>query len=68
MPQALNLVVDGGVLLNVGVSLGDVGLRLIVVVIRDKLLHSIVRKKLPEFAAQLGGQGFVVSQDQGRAV
>ena len=63
--QALNLVVDGAVLLNEGVGVGDIGLWLVVVVVGDKVFHRIVGKKLLELRAQLRGQGFVVGQDQG---
>ena len=63
--QALNLVVDGAVLLNEGVGVGDIGLWLVVVVVGDKVFHRIVGKELLELRAQLRGQGFVVGQDKG---
>ena len=44
--------------------MGDIGLRLVVVVVGDKVLHRIVGKKLLELGAQLGGQGLVVGQHQ----
>lgn len=65
MAQALNLVVDGAVLLNEGVGVGDIGLWLVVVVVGDKVFHRIVGKELLELRAQLRGQGFVVGQDKG---
>ena len=68
MAQLVDLVVDGGVLLDVGVRLGDVGLGLVVVVVGDEILHRVMGEKLPEFGAQLGGQGLVVGQHQGGAV
>ena len=66
--QALNLVVDGGVLLDEGIRMRDVGLRLVVVVVAHKILHSVFREELPEFAAELSGKNLVVRQDQCRPV
>ena len=65
-PQAVDLLVGGGVLLDVGVGVGNVGLRLVLVVIGDEVLYRVVGEKLLELLAQLGGQGFVVGQYQGR--
>ena len=44
--------------------MGDIGLRLIVVVIADEILHGVVGEKLPELLAQLGRQGLIVGQHQ----
>ena len=68
MAELFNLLVDSAVLFDVGVGMGDVGLRLIVVVVGDKVFHRVFREKLLEFAAKLGGKGFVVGQHQGGAV
>ena len=64
MAQALDLGVDGGVLLDEGVRVGDVRLRLIVVVVGDEVLHGVFREELPELLAQLGRQRLVVGQHQ----
>ena len=64
MAQALDLGVDGGVLLNEGIRVGDVRLRLIVVVVGDEVLHGVFREELPELLAQLGRQRLVVGQHQ----
>ena len=66
--QTLNLVVDGAVLFNIGIGGGDVGLRLVVVVIGDKIFHRVMGEELLELGAELGRQGFVVGQDEGGAV
>ena len=63
--QPADLLVDGRVLLNEGISVGDIGLGLIVVVVGDKVLHRVVGEELPELRAQLGGQRLVVGQHQG---
>lgn len=57
--QALHFLVDRGVLLDVGVRLRDVGLGLVVVVVRDEVLDGVVRQQLAEFVRQLGGQRLV---------
>ena len=68
MAQAVDLIVDGAVFFNVGIGGRDICLGLIVVVVRHKILHRIVRKKLTELRAELGRQGFVVGQNQRGAV
>ena len=65
MAQPVDLLVDGGVLLNIGVRVGDIGLGLVVVVVGNEVFHRVIREKLPEFAAKLGCQGLVVGQHQG---
>src|SRR5205807_4712800 len=66
--QAGDLVVDGRVLLYIGVAGGDVGLRLVVVVVADEVLHPVVGEELPELVGQLGGQRLVGGDDQGGAL
>ena len=66
--QALNLVIDGGVLLDEGVRLRDVGLGLVVVVVGDEVLHRVVRQQLTELSGHLGGQGLVRLKDEGGAL
>ena len=62
VPEALDLVVDARVLLDEGIRGGDVGLRLIVVVIGDEVFHRVVGKELLELAAKLGSQYFIMGQ------
>ncbi len=50
MTHLINLVIDGGVLLNVEVSAGDISLRLIVVVVTDEKLDCVFRKEFLEFS------------------
>ena len=68
MAQPVDLLINGGVLFNIGVRMGNVCLGLIVVVVGNEIFHNIVWKKLPELRAQLGRQGLIVSQHQGRPV
>jgi len=46
VPEALHLLVQGGILLDVGVCLRDVGLGLVVVVVGDEVLDGVVREEL----------------------
>ncbi len=62
--EAVDFVVGGGVLLDVGVGLGDVGLGLVVVVVADEVLDGVVREELLELGVELGGEGLVVADDQ----
>ena len=62
--QPLDLVVDRGVLLDVGVGLRDVGLGLVVVVVGDEVLDGVVRQQLAELVGELGGQGLVGRHDE----
>ena len=67
-PQAVDLIVGGGVLGDIGVGVGDIGLWLVVIVIGHEILHRVVGEKLLELGTQLGGQGLVVGQHQGGAL
>ena len=64
VPQPVDLLIDGGILFDIGVRVGDIGLGLIIVVIGDKILHHVVGKKFPELRAQLGRQCLIMGQDQ----
>ena len=64
--QAVDLVVDRGVLLDVEVLGRDVGLGLVVVVVGDEVLDRVVREELAELVAELGRQGLVVGDHQRR--
>ena len=59
VPEPLDLLVDRGVLLDVGVRLRDVGLGLVVVVVGDEVLDRVVRQQLPELVGELRGQRLV---------
>ena len=64
MAQTVDLLIDGGILLNVGICVSDIRLWLIVIVIGDEVFYRIIREKLPEFRAKLGSQGLIVGQHQ----
>ena len=65
MAQTVDLVVDRRVFFNIKVPGRKVGLRLVVVVVADKILDGVVGEKRHEFGAELSGQGLVVRDDQG---
>ena len=65
MPHLVDLFIDVGVLGNVGVGLRDIGLRLIVVVVADKVLHGIVGEEPLQLTVELSCQGLVGGDDQG---
>ncbi len=62
--QLVYLVVDAEVLFYIGIRRGDVGLRLVVIVVGNEVFYGVVRKKSLEFPIQLRGQGFVVAEDK----
>ena len=68
MAQAVDLVVDRGVLLDVEVLRRDVGLGLVVVVVGDEVLDPVVGEELAELVAELRGEGLVVGDHQRRAL
>src|SRR5439155_9690921 len=65
-PQPRNVVVPRGVLLDVEVGLGDVRLRLVIVVVGDEVLDGAVREELPELVAELGRERLVVGDYERR--
>ena len=48
--------------------MGNIGLRLIIIIIGDKVFHRILREELLEFAAELCRKCFIVGKHQRRAV
>ena len=62
--EALEVLIDGGILLDVGIGLGDVGLGLIVVVVGDEVLDGVVGEEGLELGVELRGEGLVVRNDQ----
>ena len=64
--QAVDLLVDRRVLLDVEVARGDVGLGLVVVVVGDEVLDGVLREVGAELVAELRGERLVVHEDQRR--
>ena len=66
--ELVDLIIDRGVLLDVGVRTGDVGLRLVVIVVTDEVRDGIFRKEGLELPVELGGKGLVVGDDEGGSI
>ena len=64
--QAIDLVVDRRVLLDVRVARRDVRLGLVVVVVADEVLDPVVREELAHLLGELGGEALVGGEDQRR--
>ncbi len=64
--EALDLGVDRRVLLDEGVGLWHVRLRLVVVVVRHEVLDGVVGHELAELVRELRGQRLVVREHEGR--
>ena len=63
--EAVDLLVDRGVLLNVCVRGRDVGLGLVIIVVADEVLHAAVGEEGLQFRAELGREGLVVGDNEG---
>ncbi len=57
--HAVDLLVDGRILLDIGIGPRHIGLGLVVVVIADKIFDGVVGKKALELAIELRGQRLV---------
>ena len=66
--QLVDLIIDGRVLGDIGIAGGHIGLRLIVIIIGNKIFHGVLRKELLHLPVELAGQGLVMGDDQGRLV
>ena len=66
MPQSVDVVVSGRVLLDVEVGLRDVRLGLVVVVVGDEVLDRVVGEELAELVAELRRQRLVVGDHERR--
>ena len=63
-PQLVNLVIYGRILCNIGIGRRHICLRLIIIIIGDKVFYRIFREKFLELAVELSGQGLIVRYDQ----
>ena len=67
-PHHIDFFVHDGVLINISIRLGNIGFRLIEIEVRDEILNAVIGEKFLEFAIELTGQGFIVYQNQSRAI
>ena len=68
MAEAIDLVVDRAVLLDVGVARRDVRLGLVVVVVRHEVLDSVLREELAELVRELRGERLVGCEHERRSL
>ena len=61
--HAVDLLVDGGIFFDICVGFGNVGFRLIIIVVGNEIFHMVVRKELFHFAVKLGGKDLVGRHD-----
>ena len=57
------VLINAGIFFYEQIAGGHVSFRLVIIVIRNEILHRIVRKKLPELTVQLRCQGFIGRHD-----
>ena len=68
MAHAVDRFVDRGILFDIRVRSGHVGFRLVIIVVRNKILHRVVGKKPLHLGIELGRQRLVRRQHQSRAL
>ena len=68
MAELVDLIIDRRVLLDIGIGTGDIRLRLVIIIIRDKILDRVLREKLLELGTELSSQRLVVGKYQRRLV
>ncbi|MNC11450.1 hypothetical protein D3C75_591490 [compost metagenome] len=68
MAQLIYLFINAGIFLDVSVGGGNVGFRLIVIVVTDEVIDGIAWKKLLELTGQLCSKRLVVRNNQCRTV
>ena len=68
MTQAVDLVIDRRVLLDIGIGRGNIRFRLIVVIVRHEIFYRIFGKEFAQLGAQLRRERFVVCQHECRTL
>ena len=62
--QAVDLIIGGRILGDIGIRVGDIRLGLVVIVIGYEVFHRVVGEKLLELCTQLSRQSLIVCQNQ----
>src|SRR5690554_245653 len=62
------MLVNRGVFINKGVRGRHIGLGLVIVVVRNKVLNSVIRKKLFKLTIKLSSQSLVMCHNNGRTL
>ena len=63
----LDVFVNRTVFFDEQIAAGHIGFGLVIVVVGDEIFHRVFREKLAHFGVELGGKGFVMRHDDGRA-
>ncbi len=63
----VDLLVQRRFLLDIGIGARDIGLGLVIIVIRDEILDRVLREEALHFAVELRGQGLVRGENDRRA-
>ena len=66
--HAVNLFVDAGFFLDIGVRARHIGFRLVIIIIGNEIFYRVVWEEFLELAVKLGGECFVWCQNEGRAL
>ncbi len=66
--EFIKLLVYREVLLDICIRGGYVGLGLIVIVVRDEILHGVLGEEGLELLVELGGESLIMAEDKGRAL
>jgi len=65
MPHLVDLLIDRGILLDIGIRLRDICFRLVIVVVTYEIFNCIVWEKVFELPVELGSQGLIRGNNKG---
>ena len=68
MPHTINLLINRTVLFNKRIATRHVSLRLVVIIVRDKILNRVIREKRFKFTIKLRGERFIWRKNNRRAL
>ena len=66
--QLIDLIIDGRILGNISIRRRHISLRLVIVVIGDKIFYRILREKFLHLPVKLPRQCFIMGNDQSRLI
>jgi hypothetical protein len=67
-PQPFDFVVHARIFLDESVGARDVGFGLIIIEVADEILDGVIWKEALEFSVKLGGECFIMRDDQSRLI
>ena len=63
-PQPIDVLVNDCVLFDVRIRSWDIGLGLVIIIVRNEIFDCVIRKQRPKFLVELSGQRLVVRDHQ----